>query len=330
MKKGDTVGIVSPSWGGAGLFPDRLQHGVQCLRELGYGVRIAPHALNVRGIVSDTAPDRARDIHKMFADSTVQAIISAIGGDHSCHLLPYIDFELIGRNPKIFVGSSDITVLNVAIWKKTGLTTFNGPALLPDFAEWPRMFNYTKESFLRAVGQATPIGVVAPSTEFTDEYLDWGRGLDRERARILRPNPGWTWLREGRGEGPLIGGCLESLQHLRGTPYWPKWDGAVFFFESSGEPPETLDAILMDYENMGVWEEVSGVIAGRPYRYTDEQTRRFHDVLSERTRKYRFPVIADMDFGHTAPQFTIPIGSRARIDSASCGFEILEAAVREG
>ena len=152
---------------------------------------------------------------------------------------------------------------------------------------------------------------------------------DLTRPRRREPSPGWTWLKAGRAEGPLIGGCLESLQHLRGTPFWPDWSGAIFFFETSEEKPSpaTVDAILMDYENMGVFECINAMLVGRPYGYSAEEQLALHDVLMERTRRYDFPIVADMDFGHTAPQFTLPIGCRAALDTQERAFTIVEAAV---
>ena len=131
LKTADTIGIVSPSWGGAGLFPHRVEQGVRHLQSLGFKVRLATHALNHRGFVSDTPENRARDIHDLYADSEIKAIIAAIGGDYSCHLLPLLDFDLIASNPKVFMEYSDIPVLNVVIWTRTGLSTFNGPAYSP-------------------------------------------------------------------------------------------------------------------------------------------------------------------------------------------------------
>ena len=147
LEPGDAVGIVSPSWGGAGMFPHRTERGVQHLQSLGFEVKMARNALNQRGFVSDTSHNRVQDIHSMFADSEVKAIVAAIGGNHSCHLLPLLDFDLIRKNPKVFMGFSDITVLNVAIWKETGLVTFNGPALLTDFAEYPRVLEVRDASW---------------------------------------------------------------------------------------------------------------------------------------------------------------------------------------
>lgn len=330
LKPGAVVGIVSPSWGGAGAFPHRVEQGVRQLEKLGFKVAIAPHTLNQRGYVSDSAENRASDIHNMFRNPEVKAILAAIGGDHSCHLLPHLDFDLIGRHPKIFMGYSDITVLNVAILKETGLVTFNGPALLTDFAEHPHMFAYTQGYFLKAVVDPQPIGMVEESPWWTEEFLDWGEKEDLERARRTNPSEGWTWLGSGIAEGILIGGCLESLQHLRGTRFWPDWDEAIFFFETSEEKPSPadVDSILMDYENMGVLEKISGLIVGRPMHYSDEEKQQLREVILERTAPFEFPVITDMDFGHTAPQFTLPLGCRARMDSTSRRFEILESAVQ--
>jgi muramoyltetrapeptide carboxypeptidase len=103
---------------------------VEYLEALGFRVKIAPHAMNSAGYVSDTAENRAADIHAMFRDPEVKALVATIGGDHSCHLLPLLDFDLIRENPEALMGYSDVTVLNVAIWEKTGLVTFNGPALM--------------------------------------------------------------------------------------------------------------------------------------------------------------------------------------------------------
>ena len=330
LKPGDTIGIVSPSWGGAGLFPQRVQRGLQHLQTLGFQVRLAPHALNHAGCVSDTPEHRAHDIHSMFADPSIQAVIAAIGGDHSCHLLPLLDFDLIASNPKIFMGFSDITVLNLAIWSKTGLTTFNGPALLPDFAEYPQMLSYTEHYFLKAVTGAMPVGLVKPSPDWTEEFLDWGTTSELLRPRQRLLSKGWTWLKGDQAEGRLVGGCLESLQHLRGTPYWPDWQDAIFFFETSEDKPspETVDGILMDYENMGVFEQIKGMLVGRPMRYTEDEKQSLRDVIIERTCRFTFPIVTDMDFGHTSPQFTLPLGIRARIDSLSQRFEIIESAVR--
>ena len=329
LRLGDTVGIVSPSWGGVGAYPHRVERGVKHLESLGFTVKIAPHALNQRGFVSDTVENRVSDLHEMFADPSVRAIVAAIGGNHSCHLLPRLDFDLIRAHPTILMGFSDITVLNVAIWAKTGLVTFNGPALLTDFAEHPRMLEYTERSFLNTLGQPGPVGVIEPSRCWTEEFLDWSQKKDLERARHLEPAEGPVWLRKGFAEGPLIGGCIESLGHLRGTTFWPDFGDAILFLETSeAKPtPETVDAMLMDYQNMGVLDQISGLLFGRPMRYSPSEKQDLHQVLLDRTSAYEFPIVAELDFGHTAPQFVLPVGCRARVDTTKESIEVLEGGV---
>jgi len=329
LRPGDTIAIISPSWGGAGMFPHRLDRGVAWLIEQGYHVVVMPHARGQHGYVSGTPAERAADINAAFADPQVHAIIAAIGGDHSCRVLPLLDWDLIRSHPKIFIGYSDITVLCNAIFARTGLTTFYPLSVLVDLAEFPAPLPYTVASFTRTLCTASPPGDLAPALEWTEEVLEWKTQQDLTRPRITRPSPGWTWLKAGGGAGPLVGGCLESLQHLRGTPYWPPMDGAIWFWETSEERPSPgwVDAVLQDYDNMGVLAKLQGMLIGRPYGYRDEQRAEIYDIILARTREYAFPIIADMDFGHTAPQMLLPLGCRAEIDTTMHRFTIPEAAV---
>lgn len=322
LRPGDSVGIVAPSWCGPARFPHRLERGQRF---------VGPHAFGERGYVSGTPEERAADIHQFFLDASVRAIVAAIGGDHSCHLLPLLDWDLIARHPTIFMGFSDVTVLNLAIYARTGLVTFNGPAVMTDFGEFPAPFAYTVESMQRILGRPEPAGPVLPAPAWTEEFLDWGARADLSRPRVMQASPGWTWLKAGRGAGRLVGGCLESMQHLRGTPYWPDFEGAILFFETSEVVPSPawVDAVLQDYETKGVLAQIRGLVVGRPYRYTPEQKAALHAVLLERTRAYAFPIVADVDFGHTAPQCTLPIGCPAELDAERRRFEVLEAAVSD-
>ncbi len=331
LAQGDTIGIISPSWYGGPALDGRVQRGLRCMERLGFRTRIASHALNNIGYVSDTAENRAADLHSMFLDPQVKAIISTLGGDHSCHLLPLLDWDLIRSHPKILLGFSDVTVLNVAIWTMTGLVTFNGPHLMTEFAEYPRIPEYSQEYVLKVLCRPDPAGNIQPSDWWTEEFLDWGTGEDLTRARQRSPSDGWTWLKPGYGEGILLGGCIESLQHLRGTRYWPDWTGAILFLETSeARPaPETVDGILMDYENMGVFDRINGLLFARPMRYSPSEKEQLGQIVLERTHKYRFPVVTDMDFGHTTPILTLPLGVRASIDTELRRFAILDAAVTE-
>lgn len=329
LRPGDTIGIASPSWGGPAVFPHRLENGIAYLESRGFRVRVATHARGQDGFVSGTPAERTADLHELFADPDVAAIIASIGGDHACHLLPLLDFDLIAQNPKVFMGYSDVTVLNVAIWQRTGLVTFNGPVIMADFAEYPAPLEYTVRHFDRAVCTGEAIGRIEPSADWTEELLDWRTKTDLTRARRVCASPGWTWLRGGAAEGDLVGGCIESLQHLRGTDFWPDFEGRLLFLETSEEKPSParVDGILMDYENMGVLDQIVGLLVGRPMYYSDSEKAELRDVIRNRTAGRSFPVVTDMDFGHTAPQFTLPLGCSARVDSGSGVFEILEHAV---
>jgi len=330
IKPGDVVGIVSPSWFGGESFVRRAERGIAELRRLGFRVKVAPHAFNNRGYVSNTAEHRAADLHAMFADSEVKVILCTIGGDHACHLLPLLDWDLIRANPKVFMGFSDITVLNVAIWTMTGIDTFNGPSLLTDWAEFPAMPSYARDSALRAIVSTEPIGDLAAAATWTEEFLDWRTGEDLTRPRTQIPATGWRWLRGGTATGTLVGGCLESLQHLRGTRYWPDLDGAILFLETSEEKPspQEVDALLMDFENMGVFAQITGLVLARPYGYSDADKDLLHEIAAERTAAFGFPLLADVDCGHTSPLLTLPIGCSASLDSGQNRFAITEAAVR--
>lgn len=330
LRVGDTIGIVSPSWCGPALFPHRLERGVSCLRELGFKISMGRHVSGrVSPHLSASAADRAADLMAMFADSEIKGIICSIGGDHSCQLLSLLDFDAIRRNPKIFMGFSDVSVLNIALWKEAGLVSFYGPTVLTEFADFPTMPEYSRSGFIQATMNCDPVGKIIPSTEWTDEFLDWGTQSDLLRPRLALPSNGWTWLKAGKATGRLLGGCTSSLEHLRGTRFWPDWNGAILFLETSEEKPSPakIDALLSDYANMGVLDQISGLIFGRPTRYTPaEKVELFSTVLAS-CKYYKFPILVDVDIGHTSPMTTIPIGCLGSLDSDRNDFSIIEAGV---
>lgn len=203
---------------------------------------------------------------------------------------------------------------------------------MTELAEFPEMPEYSRSRLLGLVGRAEPLGALEPSAGWTDEHYDWGLEAREPRPRERKATPGWAWLRGGRGEGTLLGGCVESLEHLRGTPHWPDWQGAILFLESStvGLSLAKLDSMLTDYRNMGVLDTLRGLLFGRVPGMDPDGRRLLHDVLLRHTEPFGFPVVADMDFGHTSPMFTLPVGCRARIDADARSFGIVEAAVTRG
>lgn len=284
--------------------------------------------------MSGTPEERVAGLHAAFSDPDVKGIISFIGGNNSNQLVDLLDYDLIRKNPKVFVGYSDMSVLHYA-FQKAGLVSFYGPAALTQFAEFPRMLDYTRDYFARATMSSDPIGRVSPSEKWTDEVLDWMEKKDMERPRELRANEGWTWLRKGKASGPILGGCITSIAHLRGTQYWPDHVGAILLLEtpegediSQGESLASIDAALQDFRLMGLYDQIKGLIVGRPFGYSEEAREQYKQVILDRTEGHSFPVLYNVNVGHADPVMTVPLGVETTIDSERDTFTVDEAGVQ--
>jgi muramoyltetrapeptide carboxypeptidase len=178
-----------------------------------------------------------------------------------------------------------------------------------------------------------PIGKIKPSLRWTDEVLDWFQKKDLKRPRKMKKNKGWQWLKKGKAEGVILGGCITSMMHLRGTKYWPNFFGSVFFWEipeseenfGKGISPESIDAHLTDLELSGVFNKIKGMIIGRPFNYTREQTNQLVQIVQERTKDYDFPILFNVDIGHSDPMIAAPLGVKIKIDSRKNLFEFTES-----
>lgn len=334
LKKGDTIGIISPSSPLAGLVPHRVERGIKMIESLGFKTVIGPHALNIRDYVSGTPKERASDINLFFSDKNIKAIFSFIGGNHSNQILEYLDFEMIKNNPKIFLGYSDITVLHYSLLTQSNLVTFYGPAVLTQFAENPNIFDYTQKYFLKALSIDEPIGKIIQSREWTDETLDWFQKEDNIRKRKTYKNDGWCWIKKGSARGIILGGCITSMMHVIGTKYWPSFKNSILFWEipegedfTKGESVSTVDAYLTDLRNYGVFKEIKGMIIGRPFGYNEEAKNELIEIIKNQTKDCEFPILFGVDVGHTDPMITIPLGVEIKIDSSSNTFEFIEGGV---
>jgi len=335
LNKGDTIGIVSPSAGLGPIFPHRLEQAEKNLSKLGFKVKYAKNSLKNNGYVSASAKERADDIHEMFLDKDVKAIIAAIGGNHSNQLLKHLDFEIIRNNPKIFMGYSDIIVLLFAMMAKSNLMTFHGPCIISEFGEYPEILPYTLEYFEKCVTKANPIGDILQSDSWTWEFLDWFEKKDLTRARKMNPSEGYVWWREGFAQGKILGGCVPSLQHLMGTEYWIDFSGKIMFLDipegSPGEKMsiENLDSIFADLDNMGIFKTIKGLIIGRPYFYEKEDNLKLKETIMHYVADYDYPVLFNANIGHVSPIITIPMGAEASLDSKNNKFEIRSAGVAD-
>lgn len=334
LQPGDTIGIISPSAGLAPLFPHRIENGKRMLEKMGFKVKFSDHALDQEGYVSSSPEKRVADIHDMFVDQRVKAVMCSIGGNHSNQLLKYLDFELIAKNPKIFLGYSDITVLHMAFAKKSNLRTFYGPCLMPELGEFPEILTYTREYFEKALMSTKPIGSVRPSLEWTDQFLNWFTREDLQGPREMKKNEGYEWWREGAVEAQLWGGTIPSLNHLVGTEYWIDLKDKILFIDlPEGDEPGThfslpwLDSFMSDLDNLGVFSSIKGLVIGRPYFYNQEDVSLLRKCVDYYTRAYSYPILYNANIGHTSPIITIPMGALARLDSAENEFAILESGV---
>ncbi len=340
LQPGDKVAAVSLSWGGPGAAPARYQAGKKQLQdEFGISVIETPHALSDPDWLQRNPQARADDLMGAFADPSIKAIFSTIGGDESIRILRYIDTDVIRSNPKIFMGYSDTTITHFACYK-AGLGSFYGPSILAGFGENCGMFPYMVQSVWKTLFSTEPVGEVKPNLDgWTAEFLSWSVPENQSRRRKLNPSTGWKFL-QGRGvqRGRLIGGCIEVVDWLRGTDFWPSspaWQDAILFIETSEDapPPRTVEEILRALAAMGILKGLSGLLYGRPggpeLKIEEHETydRAILQVVAEEEGLADLPVVTGMDFGHTDPMFVLPYGVLAEIDCEAQKFSILEGAV---
>ncbi len=341
LSPGDRLTAVSLSAGTAGAFPHRYEAGKRQIEEV-FGVELVatPHALKDPAWVAAHPEARAEDLMAAFCDPSIQGIVSTLGGDDSIRLIPFMDLDVIRAHPKVFLGYSDTTVTHWACLK-AGLVSFYGPAVMSGFAENGGMFPYMVESVRRTLFSAEPVGMIIPNNDgWTVEFLDWATPENQQRKRTLTPSEPWRFLQgAGIAEGPLVGGCVEVIEYLRGTPLWPDdemWDGALLFIETSEEapPPQVLLRALRTWAAVGFLKRLSGILLGRPGgavavndfgRYEDALLQ----VVAGEEGLTGLPIVTRMDFGHTDPMFVLPLGVRARIDCERQQFSILESGVTE-
>jgi muramoyltetrapeptide carboxypeptidase LdcA involved in peptidoglycan recycling len=340
LRPGDRIAAISLSWGGPGTIRYRYEVGKrQFEEEFGVTVIETEHALRDADWLAKNPEARAEDLMAAFADDTIHGICSTIGGEDSIRILPYLDLGIIRDNPKVFMGYSDTTISHAACFK-AGLVSFYGPAFMTGFAENGGMFPYMVNSVRKTLFSAEPIGRIAPNQMgWTVERLEWADPANQSIKRKLNPCTGWVFHQE-RGEvtGTLFGGCLEVLDWLRGTPYWPSAEslhGAVLFLETSEDapPPARLTEFIRALAAMGVLESLGGILLGRPGGQIPPETfQEYDDALCNTIRgEYgldELAIVTNMDFGHTDPMFVIPLGLQARINSANQQISIDESAVK--
>lgn len=310
LKPGDTVGLITPATYVPN--PEALALAERTLRFFGLRMKMAKNAGKRMGDYHRSIEERLDDLHEMFRDREVSAVFCIRGGYGSMHLLDRIDYDLIRRNPKIFLGYSDITAMHLAILKRARLVTFHGPMMLASFT------GYTQAHFRRALFDVKPIGTV---TNPPDEN-------QRSPAHPLRT------IRSGRATGPLTGGNLTLISTTLGTPYEIETRGRILFLEDVDEEPYRIDRMLTQLRLSGKLDEAAGIIFGEcekcgpsDYKPSSAIPYSIGEILDNILGSLKVPVLSGLTIGHTADQLTLPLGVTATLDAEKGTLEIKESAL---
>lgn len=338
LKKGDKIAIVSLSKGllGETFVQHNLEIGTERLKSFGLEPVCMPNTLKGIDFISEHPEERAADLIKAFKDDSIKGILCAIGGDDTYRTIPYLmenkEFlEIVKTNPKIFTGFSDTTV-NHFMFQKIGLVTYYGMALIPDIGEISKdMLPYTEKYFKYYLESSEPFKLIEPSKVWYEERKDFSaNAIGKERVSHI-DTKGYELL-QGKAifEGELLGGCIDSIYDML-TPYTHKnepeiiekynvfpslkeWQGKIIFLETSEVKvsSEVLRKMLTKLKEMGIFDEVNGIIFGKPQDevYYEE----YKQILIEVVDNKKLPIVYNVNFGHATPRCVLPIGVKVRVD----------------
>jgi muramoyltetrapeptide carboxypeptidase LdcA involved in peptidoglycan recycling len=336
LRPGDKVAAISLSRGWPSVYPRAYQDGKRQLEEA-FGVQVVESRYALKDIpwLAAHPEARAADLMEVLQDPSIKGIVSTIGGDDSIRMLPYLDLSVIRENPKIFLGYSDSTITHF-VFLKAGVTSYYGPSIMGGFDENGGLLPYMAESVRQVLFEPAPSLVISPNSGgWTCASGHWEDEKRNEKKRKLQPCSGWKWL-QGRGQhrGKLIGGCLEAVDWLRGSPVWPDpavWRNSILFLETSEDrpSPNLVTYMLRALGATGALNEARGILYGRPHDDDEASFQAYDDalllVLGELGLS-SLPVITRMDFGHTDPKFILPLGIEAEIDCDRQQIRFLESA----
>lgn len=280
LQKGDTIGVVSPSYAPKLAW---LQRGVRALERAGFSVILDPEIDRLPRFIRAEDERRAENLMGMWLNPQVDAIIASTGGYGAVRLIPHLDPAVFRSNPKPFVGYSDITALHIWMMRQAGLRTFHGPTV-DDLV--PSVRDATMASLLAAL--TTP----CPATK-----------LGRELARGVVP---------GKATGRLVGGNLSMVQKTIGTSYQVDLDDAILFVEETRDPMSVVDEHLVHLRDAGLLEKVTGIVFGQLSLDRSEEDE-FEDFLLDLISDLDVPVLMDFPAGHENPNLTIPLGTEVEL-----------------
>jgi muramoyltetrapeptide carboxypeptidase len=304
LRRGDVIGLIAPA--GPPRSRERVEAGVRYLERLGYRVKPGRHLDAEHGYLAGTDAQRLEDLNAMLRDPQVRAVFALRGGYGTPRILPWVDYAAARRDPKIVVGSSDLTALQLALWRRAGLVTFSGPMVSTDFGDQPDP--YTEDHFWRLI----------TSTRAGSRFR---QPKDRP-LRVVRP---------GRAEGRLLGGNLSLVISSLGTGYSPSYKGAVLVLEEIGEPWHRVDRMLTQLRNAGVLRSLAGLAFGVFTNCIPVDPNAPHltlrEIIQEVAESNGGPIVDGLQYGHVPSRLTLAIGVRTRLDADRGQMELLESAV---
>ncbi|MDX2033825.1 MAG: LD-carboxypeptidase [Blastocatellia bacterium] len=310
LRAGDTIGLITPATPVSD--PEALQRVTRTVEYFGLRAKWGRNVARKSGYFGNPVEGRLEDLHQMFRDPEVAAVMPIRGGYGAPQLLDRIDYDLIRRNPKVFVGYSDITALHLAIHQKTGLVTFHGPNIDSRFTE------YTIEHYRKALFEAAPLGAI---------------GNPRD-SNPLRPQHTVRAIRPGKATGRLIGGNLTLISTTMGTPWEIDTRGAILLLEDIGEEPYRIDRMLTQLRLAGKLQQAAGIVFGECADCAPSEFRPFvaagfslGESLDALLGDLRIPVLFGLTIGHTADQLTLPLGIRATLDTDKGTLTVEESGV---
>ena len=314
LKSGDEVRIIAPSRSMIMLGEDCKKIATERLEALGLKVTFGKYVMEADSdYLSTSVEHRAQDLNDAFRDKNVKAILTVIGGFNSNQLLNYIDYETIKENPKIFRGFSDITALSNAIHAKTGLVTYSGP----HYSSFGMLkgFEYSLEYFKKMFFQDEEFEVLS-----SEKWSDDAWFIDQENREFI-DNEGMFIINEGKAEGNIVGGNLCTLNLLQGTPYMPDISNKVLFLEDDDMAGKIylmeFDRNLQSLMHMPEFKTVKGIVLGRSQKATEMNKEKWFKLIKNKPELKDIPVIAGVDFGHSTPIITFPIGGYAKLEASN-------------
>ncbi|MFH0739632.1 MAG: S66 peptidase family protein [bacterium] len=315
LNKGDGVRVVAPSRTLAIISKESREIANQRFADLGLELSFSKHAEEADSFRSSSIESRVEDLHEAFADKSIKAIITVIGGFNCNQLLRYLDWELIKNNPKIFCGYSDITALNNAIFTKTGLVNYSGPHY-SSFGE-KLYFDYTLDYFKKCLMAEDSFDIL-PAKQWSDDawYMN-------QEDRTLIDGEGFWLINKGEAFGTILGANLCTLNLLQGTEYFPNLQESILFLEDDDESlPHTFDRDLQSLIHQPGFEGVRGIVMGRFQRVSKMTEDLLRQIIKTKKELGNMPIVANVDFGHTCPRITFPIGGELKLSAGESAISL--------